>query len=580
MANTPKLNLLELIYDNTKKVKEFFMNEIVGKINSNNQKIDTAISEKVTQVALKSSLPVSPTTLDNLYIVYGDSNDNNGQYRWSGTTYEKISTQLNYASKSEAEAGAENTKVMTPLRVREFFLANGGGSGGVTNVVFKSGHVLYTFITTVDNTNSIVIPSETFNPTNDIIELVFDDDNQPLLLDRDYTLVGNTVTIISNEDRETSLKIGQTLHFYITNGSYDYDKLSNRPDLDLKQNKTDDTLNTTSKNIVDAINAHELDINTLSTNMEQKADKIWMPNNWKLESALPTEYPQNAETIFASTVNNFGGLSAPVVVRITRDDGSIAKQEIYRDNGNVLKYRLAVGGLSAWGEWQTVATADRTMYRYDAVNFNGGTLWSQIAWYVYRGIYTGSFYGYNATDMQGLNGFITWKCDYTASGWCHVEINDIPKNKTFFNFINISNGTWRYSTWQEIATTESGTWTPVLLGNGVQQGTFTATTQIGSFIKIGKDVRCYLRIKGTLTGATSTGAVFLANLPISPKQNSVVGYITFATILGISADWRNFYASVNTITPTISKSNHTAVIVSEILDKEIEILGSIEYEVA
>ena len=94
MANTPKLNLLELIYDNTKKVKDFFMNEIVGKINSNNQKIDTAISEKITQVALKSELPLSPTTFDNLYIVYEDEGENNGQYRWTGSAYEKVSSSL------------------------------------------------------------------------------------------------------------------------------------------------------------------------------------------------------------------------------------------------------------------------------------------------------------------------------------------------------------------------------------------------------------------------------------------------------------------------------------------------------
>ena len=120
MANTPNLNLIELIYDNTKKVKDFFMNEIIGKINSNNTKIDTAITEKVTQVALKSSLPTSPTSTNNLYIVYGDTTaDNNGQYRWTGTTYEKVSTQLDYATQTEAEGGTDNTKVMTPLRTSQ-----------------------------------------------------------------------------------------------------------------------------------------------------------------------------------------------------------------------------------------------------------------------------------------------------------------------------------------------------------------------------------------------------------------------------------------------------------------------------
>lgn len=119
MSNTPNLNLIELIYDNTKKVKDFFMNEIIGKINSNNIKIDAAIAEKITQVALKKSLPTLPSTTNNLYIVYDDTNENNGQYRWNGIAYEKVSTQLDYATQAEAEGGTDNTKVMTPLRTSQ-----------------------------------------------------------------------------------------------------------------------------------------------------------------------------------------------------------------------------------------------------------------------------------------------------------------------------------------------------------------------------------------------------------------------------------------------------------------------------
>ena len=238
MANTPNLNLIELIYDNTKKVKDFFMNEIIGKINSNNAKIDTAITDKITQVVLKSSLPTSPTTLNNLYIVYGDTKDNNGQYRWNGTTYEKISTQLDYATKAEAEAGAENTKVMTPLRVREFFIANGGGSGGVTNAVFQSGKKYYKFTATTV-VNNFEIPSNLFNPTTDVVELIHGG-NIPLIKDENYTLVGNLVTFIGY-----SLNINDDIHCLITNTAYSFNALADKPDMTLKLDKTGDAKDTT-----------------------------------------------------------------------------------------------------------------------------------------------------------------------------------------------------------------------------------------------------------------------------------------------------------------------------------------------
>ncbi len=92
------------------------VDEIINKHNGNMTKIDAAIAEKITQVTLKSSLPTSPTTTNNLYIVYGDTTANNGQYRWNGSSYEKVSTQLDYATQLEAEAGTNTVKVMTPLR--------------------------------------------------------------------------------------------------------------------------------------------------------------------------------------------------------------------------------------------------------------------------------------------------------------------------------------------------------------------------------------------------------------------------------------------------------------------------------
>ena len=42
---------------------------------------------------------------------------------------------MEYASKTEAINGADNTKIMTPLRVKQSILANGQGGGGVVEEV-------------------------------------------------------------------------------------------------------------------------------------------------------------------------------------------------------------------------------------------------------------------------------------------------------------------------------------------------------------------------------------------------------------------------------------------------------------
>lgn len=49
MSNTPNLNLFQLVYDNTKKVVDFFMNEIVSKINNNFTILDIEVSNKINK---------------------------------------------------------------------------------------------------------------------------------------------------------------------------------------------------------------------------------------------------------------------------------------------------------------------------------------------------------------------------------------------------------------------------------------------------------------------------------------------------------------------------------------------------
>lgn len=49
----------------------------------------------------------------------------NTQYRYTGTAYVPITNSLDYASEPEATAGNDNTKVMTPLRVKQAIDARG-----------------------------------------------------------------------------------------------------------------------------------------------------------------------------------------------------------------------------------------------------------------------------------------------------------------------------------------------------------------------------------------------------------------------------------------------------------------------
>lgn len=55
--------------------------------------------------------------------IYVDLTDDS-TYRWSGSAYISISNPIDFATQSEAEAGSDNTKAMTPLRTKQAIDAN------------------------------------------------------------------------------------------------------------------------------------------------------------------------------------------------------------------------------------------------------------------------------------------------------------------------------------------------------------------------------------------------------------------------------------------------------------------------
>lgn len=75
--------------------------------------------DDVLEFANYASLPVTGEQ-GKIYITI----DDNSQYRWTGTKYSSFNNPLDYATQAEAEAGTDNIKVMTALRVKESILAN------------------------------------------------------------------------------------------------------------------------------------------------------------------------------------------------------------------------------------------------------------------------------------------------------------------------------------------------------------------------------------------------------------------------------------------------------------------------
>ena len=77
--------------------------------------------DDVIEVDNYAALPVTGET-GKIYV----TKDTNTSYRWTGTAYVKIGNPLDYATQAEAEGNAENTKVMTALRVFQSFMQNVG----------------------------------------------------------------------------------------------------------------------------------------------------------------------------------------------------------------------------------------------------------------------------------------------------------------------------------------------------------------------------------------------------------------------------------------------------------------------
>ena len=94
----------------------------------------------------------------------------------------------------------------------------------------------------------------------------------------------------------------------------------------------------------------------------------------------------------------------------------------------------------------------------------------------------------------------------------------------------------QFNTLSAVLKTESGTWTPVLGGEGGTSGQ-TYARQIGSYFKIGPKVFCDYYIELTTAG-TLTGNVVIKGLPfVSAGSPTATGSVQVGRWAGLATNW-------------------------------------------
>ena len=102
--------------------------------------------------------------------------DDDTSYRWSGSTFVKISNPIDIATQSEAETGTNNTKMMTPLRTKQAIKVNDTankyetliGDGSATSITVTHNlsceyPIVQTYLVTSTGTQQVVVDIEKVN---------------------------------------------------------------------------------------------------------------------------------------------------------------------------------------------------------------------------------------------------------------------------------------------------------------------------------------------------------------------------------------------------------------------------------
>lgn len=263
----------------------------------------------------------------------------------------KIPTnELPLASQIEAEAGVSDSTLMTPLKVRQFIVSNGGSGGGVTNVVFQSGKKYWKY-TASQATNKIVIPTEQFNPISDVLEIV-DDNNLILLKDINYVLSNNTVTLVGYD-----LIAGESLHFLITQTSYDYNSLMNKPEI---------------------VNDYSGGTNKIAS-AESVKQLFQLASDGKINVA--TEI--NAKGVTATVSETFASLANKIKTYLTKIEGTAIAGDVLsgktfkNSSGNLVTGNIPSKGVQTYNPAMTNQTIAAGQYLSGAQTIAGSANWAE-----------------------------------------------------------------------------------------------------------------------------------------------------------------------------------------------------------
>ena len=131
--------------------------------------------------------------------------------------------------------------------------------------------------------------------------------------------------------------------------------------------------------------------------------------------------------------------------------------------------------------------------------------------------------------------------------------------------------------WQEIATVETGTWTPTIIGETTQPS-ISYTYQRGTFVKIGKLIKCSFFLRATLTGGA--GNISIGGFPAIIKNIDESGIVNLSSLQNVSLNYKGMssYGS-NLNYMRVIKDGRNIAQISEINNDTIfDINGSITYE--
>lgn len=251
---------------------------------------------------------------------------------------------------------------------------------------------------------------------------------------------------------------------------------------------------TTTGSVLDASQGKILNDNIIDININK-------PVNFRSESNLPNDYPNNMMVCFHTT-ETFAGFNSANVRTYVRH-GSMGLQEVYRADGTPIKFRLAVGGTASWGAWQTYATVEQTV-RIRQESFNGLNI----------DTITNSIEGYcvNCTNTPGgSNGYLKVEPVHVDIGYIKQTYTVVTNGKTF---IRVKNGTW--GTWIEF-TTE--TKTPISVTPS------TGYTIIGdNSFKFGPIYFININVTHSSGSIPTSTFVSIGTLPFKPKLYAALSF--------------------------------------------------------